>query len=126
MIERCRNQNRPSWHRYGGRGIRVCDEWSNSFKQFLADMGERPTDKHQIERYDNDGPYAPWNCGWEPRIVQANNKGNTRYVEINGEWLPVIAVAALAGIPRRAALARIAAGWEGSDLLLPTGQSRAN
>jgi hypothetical protein len=63
MHVRCKNGEHKSYHRYGGRGIRVCERW-NSFPLFVEDMGMRPTPKYQIDRTNNDGNYEPGNCRW--------------------------------------------------------------
>ncbi len=73
LRSRCNNPNNPSWHRYGGRGVRVCKRWDD-FKNFLADMGRQPSPKHSIDRYPNrDGDYKPSNCRWATPKQQANN-----------------------------------------------------
>lgn len=63
MIQRCTNPNATGYANYGGRGIKVCKRW-RTFDNFLADMGERPSGDHSINRRDNDRGYTPANCEW--------------------------------------------------------------
>ena len=74
MKKRCLDQNNAHYHNYGGRGITVCDRWVNSFENFYADMGKKPTNKHTLERINNDGNYEPSNCKWATRQEQLLNK----------------------------------------------------
>lgn len=85
MKDRCDNENYHRFHDYGGRGIKVCERWKDSFTNFLEDMGRRPSDDHSIERIDNNGNYEPSNCIWGTTKIQARNHRRNVYFEHNGE-----------------------------------------
>jgi len=110
MIKRCYNQEDPSYGRYGGRGITVCDRWRESFESFVADMGDRPKG-HSIDRIDNDGPYSPENCRWATVLQQNNNQRRNHKLTCNGETLTITEWANRLGITRRAILSRLRYGW---------------
>ena len=87
---RCYNKNNPAWKSYGGRGIKMCQTWKNSFEQFYKDMGDRPPGT-SIDRINNDGNYEPGNCRWATARDQAINRRLTslsstgvKYVSISG------------------------------------------
>ena len=110
MRDRCNNPNEPSFHRYGGRGIKVCERWNSSFENFLADMGERP-DGMTIDRADNDGDYEPGNCKWATRKEQSWNTRRNRYFELNGENLIMSEWARRLGTSTDTIDMRLKSGW---------------
>ena len=72
MIARCTDPNYRRFDLYGGRGITVCDRW-RMFRNFLEDMGPKPTRKHSLDRKDSNGNYEPGNCRWATQKEQMNN-----------------------------------------------------
>lgn len=85
MKIRCYWRKSKSYPDYGGRGIKVCERWRNSFTNFYEDMGPKPSAEYSIDRTDNDGNYEPSNCKWELRLHQANNNRHNRFITIDGE-----------------------------------------
>lgn len=73
MKSRCTNPNDHGYHRYGGRGITVCERWNN-FENFYADMGPKPSKSYSIERENNSLGYSPENCIWGTRKQQSINR----------------------------------------------------
>ena len=75
MLARCYNPHVKNFHNYGGRGIYVAEEWlgEKGFSAWLKSMGPRPK-RMTLDRINNDGPYAPWNCRWASRKTQRANQ----------------------------------------------------
>lgn len=87
MKHRCTNSNDKRWEDYGGRKIKVCKRWLNSFSNFLTDMGECPRGR-SLDRKNNNKNYCKSNCRWAKPEQQQRNKRNNRYVPYKGEsWL---------------------------------------
>lgn len=87
MKARCTNEKRPDYKYYGGRGIEICDRWVKSFKDFLEDMGKKPTPQHTLDRIDFNGNYCKENCRWATRTEQMRNVSTNKYIEFRGEKL---------------------------------------
>jgi hypothetical protein len=103
---RCHNPADKRFPHYGGRGIRMCDRWLNSFENFLADMGERPTGM-SLDRIDVNGDYAPDNCRWATAKEQADNRRRTVWVDYEGSRVTLKDFAKARGIKYRTLWARM-------------------
>lgn len=124
MIQRCTNPKSVGFHRYGGRGIVVCDRWL-TFENFLADMGEIPKKGLTLERKNNDGNYEPGNCRWATRKEQSRNiSTNHILTHPDGRSLPVSQWAEIFGCNVSTLFFRIASGWTDEKILTtPIGPS---
>lgn len=112
MKRRCSNPTDEAWKYYGGRGIKVCQRWDESFEAFYADMGPRPSNKHSIDRYpDNNGDYEPSNCRWATSKEQQRNKRNNYRVFHNGETKCVAEWAEQYRVKPCILYSRLIAGW---------------
>jgi hypothetical protein len=74
IIQRCENQQAKDFKYYGGRGIKVCQSWRDSYAAFLEDMGRKPGPTYSIYRIDNDSDYEPGNCRWTTQSEQVRNR----------------------------------------------------
>lgn len=110
MRQRCHYEKDISFHNYGGRGIKVCDRWMNSFENFYEDMGERPEGK-SLDRVDNDGDYCPENCIWATKEEQGVNQRTNRIIEHDGERLTLMQWSRRTGLSKHTISRRIRLGW---------------
>ena len=118
MIDRCERPSFSQFADYGGRGIRVCEEWRRDFAAFLAHVGPRPSSQHSIDRIDNARGYEPGNVRWATRTEQARNKRNNRIAHL-------LDAAAANGVKRGTLYARIMKGWSEADAVSVPVKQRA-
>lgn len=97
---------------YADRGIRVCAEWINSFEQFLAEVGRRPSPRHSLDRYpDNNGNYEPGNVRWATKSQQVRNFSANHLISYAGQTLPLAEMAEIYRIPSGRLQGRLNIGW---------------
>lgn len=111
MRARCGFCHHPKYPRYGGRGIKVCERWQNSFLAFLEDMGNCPKGL-TLDRINNNGDYEPSNCRWTTRLSQQNNRACNVLLTFNGKTQTLSIWAREVGIKAKTLDARIKRGWE--------------
>ena len=109
--QRCLNAQCRDYQYYGGRGIRVCDRWRDSFEAFLGDMGHRPSEAHSLDRINNDGHYEPGNVRWATRSEQMRNSRRANLITFNGETHPLGVWAKRVGVTHQTLSMRLHHGW---------------
>ena len=131
MKNRCLNKHQDRYEDYGGRGITVCDRWLHGtdglsgFECFLADMGQKPSTAHSLERRNNDRSYEPDNCKWATPAEQNRNTRQNRMLMVCGEIVCLADAASFATDSPSASTIRrrLDLGWEVDDAVLtPVGR----
>lgn len=111
MRDRCKNPNNKFYDRYGGRGISICSRWDD-YEIFLNDMGRRPSNKHSLDRIDNNGNYCPENCRWATIKEQAHNTSRSIILQYRGERKTMFELADEYKIGRHTLGTRLKRGWD--------------
>lgn len=112
MKGRCTNPNADNYHFYGGRGIKVCDEWQDfvPFRDWSVSNGY--ADNLTLDRINNDGNYEPYNCRWETQLNQCNNTRRNHWLTFRGETHTISEWARIIGMKADTLERRINAhGW---------------
>lgn len=123
MKDRCLNTSATGYEFYGGRGVRVCQRWLESFESFLSDMGSRPSGT-SLDRIDVNGNYEPENCRWATRKEQNRNMRSNNWIIINGEKKTITDWAAESGVSVSGIRWRLKLGITGEALLAPARGSK--
>lgn len=118
MKARCTNPKNPGYKYYGGRGIKVCDRWVNSFDNFLLDMGQRPSIKHTIDRHpDINGDYTPTNCRWGTKPEQSRGTRRNIHCKYNGKTMVLQDWAKKIGVPHNSMLYHVQKGTPFEEIM---------
>ena len=120
---RCEYATVNGYKNYGGRGIKVCDEWRNNYQAFRDWAYENgydenaPKGQYTIDRIDVNGNYEPSNCRWIDNKTQQNNRRNNHFLELNGEKHTVKEWSEITGLKTVTILSRIQRGWDTQRVL---------
>lgn len=118
MKNRCNNPNVKAYRNYGGRGIRVCEEWMSGFGAFRDwAYANGYAENLSIDRIDNNGNYEPANCRWVTDVAQASNRRTNRVYTINGETHTLTEWAEIKGLNPKTVFNRVYTGWDIEDAL---------
>lgn len=119
MRARCSRPKINGYERYGGRGIRVCDRWQNSFEAFFSDMGTKPSPAHTLDRINSDGHYEPGNVRWATPEQQDRNRRTNRLVVIRGKSMILAdAIRQYGARSKMTIRRRLRTGWDAEKAIL--------
>ena len=125
MKDRCLNKNSKYKKNYSERGIKICDEWADSFEAFYSwVMSNGYDDKLTIDRIDNNGNYCPENCRWADYKTQGNNTRSNVVVVLDGESHTVTEWSEITGVPRNVIYGRLKSGWDARKALFEPRRKR--
>ena len=125
MRRRCLDFKNPKYPSYGGRGIKICERWMESFENFYEDMGNIPGKCYSLGRIDNNGNYCPENCRWETMKQQARNKRNSKMITIDGVCRSMAEWSEISGLKYGALQYRLYTGWDPKEAItLKYGEKR--
>ena len=130
MKSRCNNINSKDYKNYGGRGIKVCDEWQDDTNGFINfynwAINNGYQDNLSIDRINNDGNYEPDNCRWTDAVTQSNNRRTSKFITYNGETKTITQWSKSTGIGQTVIAQRLKRGWTIEETLTisPVGHHR--
>ena len=123
MKGRCYNKKNECYAEWGGRGIRVCEEWKDDYNAFHSwALNNGYAENLTLDRKDNNGDYSPHNCRWATNKEQSNNRSSNVLVEHNGEQCTIMQLAEMTGLDYGMLLKRHNNGYVGDDLIKPSGE----
>ncbi len=125
LIQRCTNPKNPSYEKYGGRGIKVCDAWLKDFRSFWKDMCPRPSKELTLERLNNNLGYNAKNCSWATRDQQGRNTSRTILFTHQGKTQCLKDWAIERGLNIPTVYSRVRMGWAIEDVVLTPSIKRA-
>jgi hypothetical protein len=125
IVRRCESESSSAYHKYGAKGIAVCDAWlhgrdgMSGFQAFMADMGPRPSHLHTVNRLDNEKGYEPGNCEWATQEQQSRNRRDNVFVTAFGKTKTIAEWSREVGMNRATLRDRLLRGWEPERALKP-------
>lgn len=127
MKTRCYNQNAPEYYIYGGKGIKICDQWMRDYNNFCEWALEHGyNDSLSIDRIDNDSNYCPENCRWATAYQQMRNTSRNRFLKIGDEEKTVSEWCDLYHINLHTFYGRLREGWPVEDALCVPSKGKRN